>query len=61
MICNVRCILGRCVIHVLPEVSCKGLTKDDIPELVNKLYNIMQTEFDELNRKTIPLPHQKSD
>jgi len=52
---------GRCVIHVLPEVSCVGLTKDDIPDLLNKVQDIMQDEFDKLNLETKPLTYQKSD
>lgn len=47
-------ILGHCIIQVLPEISCEGLTKDDIPDLLERVQNIMQNEFDSLNRETAP-------
>lgn len=44
--------IGHSVIHVLPEISCKGLTVDDLPALLQRTQNLMQTEFDRLNAET---------
>lgn len=46
-------LVGHCVIQVLPEISCKGLTKEDIPQLVTQVQGIMQDEFDVLNREMV--------
>lgn len=43
---------GHVIIHVLPEISCQDLTKDDVSGLLERTQNIMQTEFDRLNAQT---------
>lgn len=51
---------GHSIIHILPEISCKGMTKDDVPALLEKTQRIMQTEYDKLNAETY-LAHKKID
>jgi len=46
---------GEIIIQILPEISCKGLTKDDIPTLLEKTQQVMQLEYDKLNAETRPL------
>ncbi|XP_001662024.2 1-acyl-sn-glycerol-3-phosphate acyltransferase alpha [Aedes aegypti] len=40
---------GRVIIKILPEISTKGMTKDDINSLVEKCQTTMQAEFDALS------------
>lgn len=47
-------IAGHTIISVLPEISCQGLTKDDLPQLLEKTRNLMQNCFSELSKETKP-------
>lgn len=40
---------GRVIIKILPEISTKGMTKDDINQLVDSCQKTMQAEFDALS------------
>lgn len=40
---------GRVIIKILPEISTKGMTKDDINQLVESCQKTMQAEFDALS------------
>ncbi|KAG4079390.1 hypothetical protein HA402_008082 [Bradysia odoriphaga] len=43
---------GHTIITVLPEISCQGLTKDDLPQLLERTRNLMQTTFTETSKET---------
>lgn len=45
-------MLGHCIISVLPEISCQGMTKDDLPQLLEKARNSMQATFTEISKET---------
>lgn len=40
---------GRVIIKILPEISTKGMTKEDINQLVENCQKTMQAEFDALS------------
>ena len=40
---------GHSLIKILPEISTKGISKNDLPELLSNVQNIMQEEFERLN------------
>lgn len=40
---------GRVIVKILPEISTKGMTKDDINQLVESCQKTMQAEFDALS------------
>ncbi|XP_062549004.1 1-acyl-sn-glycerol-3-phosphate acyltransferase alpha-like isoform X2 [Armigeres subalbatus] len=40
---------GRVIVKILPEISTKGMTKDNINSLVEKCQTTMQKEFDALS------------
>lgn len=40
---------GHSIVRILPEISTKGMTKDDIDSLLPKVQKTMQEEFDKLN------------
>ncbi|XP_065094698.1 1-acyl-sn-glycerol-3-phosphate acyltransferase alpha-like [Ochlerotatus camptorhynchus] len=40
---------GRVIVKILPEISTKGMTKDDINQLVDSCQKTMQAEFDALS------------
>lgn len=42
-------LIGHGIIHILPEISCKGMTKEDVPTLLERTQQIMQDEYDKLN------------
>ncbi|XP_037048093.1 1-acyl-sn-glycerol-3-phosphate acyltransferase alpha [Bradysia coprophila] len=43
---------GHNIISILPEISCKGLTKDDLPQLIEKTQNLMQAHYEELSKES---------
>lgn len=44
--------VGHTIIQILPEISCQGLTKDDLPQLLEQTRNLMQTTFTEISKET---------
>lgn len=50
---------GHSIIHILPEISCKGLARDDIPNLLAETQQLMQTEYDKLSAEVIALSYKK--
>lgn len=40
---------GHSIITILPEVSTKGMGKDDIGSLVSNVQNVMQEKFEQIN------------
>lgn len=45
-------VAGHTIITVLPEISCNGLTKDNLPQLLEQTRNLMQTTFTEISKET---------
>ncbi|XP_065346649.1 1-acyl-sn-glycerol-3-phosphate acyltransferase alpha-like [Cloeon dipterum] len=43
---------GHTIIQVLPAIETKGLTKEDMPALMEKVYNAMNVGYKKLNEKT---------
>jgi lysophosphatidate acyltransferase len=43
---------GNSFVKILPEVSTKGLTKTDMPMLMEKLQKIMQNEYEILSKES---------
>lgn len=48
-------IAGHTIISILPEIDCKGLGPDDIPDLLNRTQRIMQEEYERLNVETFAI------
>lgn len=44
--------LGHNIISVLPSISCKDLTKDDLPQLMEKMQNLMQAHYEEISEES---------
>ena len=40
---------GHSLIKILPEISTKGISKDDLATLLTNVQNMMQEEFERLN------------
>jgi lysophosphatidate acyltransferase len=40
---------GHSIIKILPEISTKGMSKDDLDSLLSNVQNIMQEEYERLN------------
>lgn len=40
---------GKIIIKILPEISTKGMTKNDIDSLTNNVRKIMQEKYEEIN------------
>lgn len=40
---------GHSIISILPVIDCKGMTKDDLPNLLAESQKLMQQEYDALN------------
>lgn len=49
--------VGHSIISVLPEISCKGLTKDDLPQLIEKTQNLMQAHYEEISKESRRINH----
>lgn len=52
--------IGHSIISILPEISCKGLTVDDMPELMERARRIMQEEFTRITNEAIKINNYKS-
>lgn len=48
---------GHTIISVLPEIPCKGLTKDDLPQLIEKTQNLMQAHYEEISKESRRINH----
>ncbi|XP_055599546.1 1-acyl-sn-glycerol-3-phosphate acyltransferase alpha-like [Uranotaenia lowii] len=48
---------GRIIVKVFPEISTKGLTKDDINDLVDQCHRKMEAEFIALSEEVKPYCH----
>ncbi|XP_035908976.1 1-acyl-sn-glycerol-3-phosphate acyltransferase alpha-like isoform X1 [Anopheles stephensi] len=46
---------GQNIIKILPEVPCAGLTKDDIPELMERVQKMMQREYEQLSEESLSI------
>jgi lysophosphatidate acyltransferase len=40
---------GKIMIKILPEISTKGMTKNDVDSLTNNVRKIMQEKYEEIN------------
>lgn len=47
-----RFLIGKIIISILPAISCKGMTKDDVPAITEKTKQVMDTHFDEISNET---------
>ena len=56
---NFNSFTGHSIISILPEISCKGMTTDDIPELLEKTQQLMQNEYDRLNAEICSMRQSK--
>uniref|UniRef100_A0A182I0X3 1-acylglycerol-3-phosphate O-acyltransferase n=1 Tax=Anopheles arabiensis TaxID=7173 RepID=A0A182I0X3_ANOAR len=48
---------GQNMIKIFPEVSCAGLSKDDIPALMERVQKMMQREYEQLSEKSLSINH----
>lgn len=48
---NVSSLSGHSIIKILPEIDCKGLSKDDLPDLLARTQTLMQREYDAINKE----------
>ncbi|XP_055546876.1 1-acyl-sn-glycerol-3-phosphate acyltransferase alpha-like [Wyeomyia smithii] len=46
---------GQNIIKILPEISCAGLTKEDIPALMDRVYKLMQAEYETLSDESLAI------
>lgn len=46
---------GQNIIKILPEIPCAGMTKDDIPQLMDRVYKLMQTEYEVLSEESLEI------
>lgn len=46
---------GQNIIKILPEISCAGLTKDDMPTLMERVQKLMQSEYDALSDESLAI------
>lgn len=46
---------GHNIIHILPEISCAGMTKEDIPELMDRVHDLMQAEYEALSEESLAI------
>lgn len=46
---------GQNIIKVLPEISCAGMTKEDMPRLMDRVYKLMQTEYETLSDESLAI------
>lgn len=52
--------IGHSIISILPEISCKGLTVDDMPELMERTQKIMQEEYTRITKEAITINNYKN-
>jgi lysophosphatidate acyltransferase len=50
---------GHSVIRILPEVSTKGMEKDDVDSLLSNVQNMMQEAYEKLNDETAAANNMK--
>jgi lysophosphatidate acyltransferase len=50
---------GHSIIKILPEISTKGMSKDDLDSLLSNVQNIMQEEFERLNDEVAATKNMK--
>ncbi|XP_058453578.1 1-acyl-sn-glycerol-3-phosphate acyltransferase alpha-like isoform X2 [Malaya genurostris] len=46
---------GKNIIKILPEISCAGMTKDDMQPLMDRVYQLMQTEYEALSDESLAI------
>lgn len=46
---------GQNIIKVLPEISCEGMTKADIPRLMEQVHSLMQAEYEILSDESLAI------
>lgn len=46
---------GHNIIHILPEISCAGMTKEDIPALMDRVHDLMQAEYEALSEESLAI------
>lgn len=46
---------GQNIIKILPEISCAGMTKEDMPQLMERVYNQMQAEYEILSDESLAI------
>lgn len=46
---------GQSIIKILPEISCAGMTKEDMPRLMDQVYKLMQTEYETLSDESLAI------
>ncbi|XP_055598222.1 1-acyl-sn-glycerol-3-phosphate acyltransferase alpha [Uranotaenia lowii] len=46
---------GHNIIKILPEISCAGLTKDDMPQLMERVHKLMQAEYEALSDESLAI------
>lgn len=46
--------VGKIIISILPAISCEGMTKDDIPNLLEKTKLLMDAHFEDISKETKP-------
>ncbi|XP_050099896.1 1-acyl-sn-glycerol-3-phosphate acyltransferase alpha-like isoform X2 [Anopheles aquasalis] len=46
---------GENIIKILPEISCAGLTKEDIPALMEQVQQLMQHEYELLSEESLAI------
>lgn len=47
-------IVGKIIISILPAISCQGMTKEDVPNLLEKTKLLMDTHFADISKETQP-------
>lgn len=50
---------GEAIIHILPPVSTSGLTRNDLPFLVDKVRDIMSDKYKELSKEAMSVNNNK--
>lgn len=50
---------GHSVIKILPEISTKGMTKDDIDGLIDRTQSLMQEEYTKLSKEVYASMHNE--
>ncbi|XP_062548999.1 1-acyl-sn-glycerol-3-phosphate acyltransferase alpha isoform X2 [Armigeres subalbatus] len=46
---------GKNIIKILPEISCAGMTKEDMPFLMDRVQKLMQTEYEALTDESLAI------
>ena len=48
-----RSCAGTVLIKILPAISTEGMTRDDLPDLIERTHRIMQEEYAKLNLEAL--------